>query len=89
MPMDWDIYCREQQRQCTAFMVKDFKRREEIRRQHLEDAFAAMKPKTSVRTPEEVAELRVRLECLKLSAPYDPGTRWQYPVVDLDDPDGA
>ena len=41
-------------------MVEDFKRREEIRREHLEDAFAAMKLMPSMRVGEEVAELRAR-----------------------------
>jgi hypothetical protein len=71
-PMDWDAYRRGQQRQVTASMVEDFKRREEIRRQHVEDALAAMKPKPLARTPEEVAELCARLEHPMLAARDDP-----------------
>jgi hypothetical protein len=85
-PMDWEAMHREQQRQISASMAEDFKRREEIRRQHVEDALAAMKPTPLARTPEEVAELCARLEHPKLAALDDPGTPSQYPVVDLDDP---
>jgi hypothetical protein len=66
--MDWEAMRREQQRQITASMAEDFKRRDEIRRQHLEDALAAMKPKPSARTPEEIVELRARLERLQQEA---------------------
>jgi hypothetical protein len=41
-PMDWEAMHREQQRHITASMAEDFKRRDEIRRQHVEDALAAM-----------------------------------------------
>ena len=51
-PMDWEAMHREQQRQITASMAEDFKRRDKIRRQHLEDALAAMQPKPSTRTPK-------------------------------------
>lgn len=67
-PMDWEATHREQQRQITASKVEAFKRREKIRRQHLEDALEAMKPKPSARTPEEVAEVCARLERLKVAA---------------------
>jgi hypothetical protein len=43
-------------------MVEDFKGRDKSRRQHLEDALAAIKLTPSVRTGEEVGELRTRLE---------------------------
>jgi hypothetical protein len=45
-------------------MQAEFKRREELRRQRLEDALDSMREK-STRTPEEVAELRRRLERLE------------------------
>lgn len=88
-PMDCEATRREQQRQITASMAEDFKRRDEIRRQHLEDALAAMKPKPSARTPEEVAELCARLERLEARRPLRPRHPSQYPVVDLDDLDDA
>jgi hypothetical protein len=56
------------QRQITASMADDFKRREEIRRQHLESALAAMKPTPLTRTAEEIVELRARLERLRQEA---------------------
>jgi hypothetical protein len=37
---------REQQRHITASMAEEFKRRDKIRRQHLEDALAAIQPKS-------------------------------------------
>jgi hypothetical protein len=43
-PMDWEAMHREQQRHITASMAEEFKRRDKIRRQHLEDALAAMHP---------------------------------------------
>jgi hypothetical protein len=69
--MDWEAMHREQQRQITAPMAEDFKRRDKIRRQHLEDALAAMQPKPSTRTAEEVAEQRARLERLQQTVGLD------------------
>jgi hypothetical protein len=89
-PMDWEAMHREQQRQIAASMVEDFKRRDKIRRQHLEDALAAMQPKPSTRTAEEVAELRALLQRLQQTVglddeePHTPSP--VYPVVDLDGP---
>lgn len=86
--MGWETVRRDEQRQCHASAIEDFKRREVIYRQHLEDALAAINPKTVTRTPEEAAELCARLRRLTLSL-NDLGTHWRYPAVDLDDHDGA
>jgi hypothetical protein len=92
-PMDWEAMHREQQRQITASIAEDFKRRDKIRRQHLEDALAAMQPKPSTRTAEEVAELRARLQRLQQTVglddeePHAPSP--VQPIVDLHDPTDA
>ena len=51
-PMDWKAMHREQQRQITASIAEDFKRRDKIRRQQLEDALAAMQPRSPNCAPD-------------------------------------
>jgi hypothetical protein len=87
--MDWDAYHPERSARSPHPWSRTSSAARRSAASHLEDALAAMKPKPSVRKPEEVAALCARLERPKLAALDEPGTPSQYPVVDLDDPDGA
>jgi hypothetical protein len=89
--MDWESIRREQQRQTTASVAEDFKRRDKIRRQQLADALAAINPKPSTRTAEEVAEMHARLPRVRQTVGLDneaPRTASSVQlIVDLDNPD--
>ena len=63
--------------------IADFERRALLRQQRLDHALNSMHESTAQRTPEEIAEMKARLERLQREQEGDL-LPTQLPVVDLD-----
>jgi hypothetical protein len=86
--MQWHHRSRQaEQCRITEQNIADFKRREELSRNHLEHVLAAIhQPSGMQRTPEEVAEIKARMDRLQRQRdPEEAPGPAQLPAVDLDE----